>query len=82
MHMRKSKLFYKECLQADCVVNIGRSHISSILLFFKLIFKSESGMAYDYLKSLRAYEYALNKPRNMSSRLIIIYRQLIWHRKY
>lgn len=75
IHSREDLLLF---LQEDKTVNLGK--IGWLKYIFCKIYKSEHYLAYNYLKALRKYEYALNCKHGLIGRFQQMYRQWIWHR--
>jgi len=78
--MIKNKNDLRKYLEEDCFVNLGKRKLFKFELFLKLLYRSESGMAYHYLRCLRKYEYAMNKCNSNWSKIYLIWRRLVWHR--
>jgi hypothetical protein len=58
--MITSKVLLRQYLQEDCRANLGRDSISTLQLWAKLLYGSESAYAFRFLKVLRYYEYSIN----------------------
>ena len=76
--MITSKEDYNHYIAEDYKRNIG--FVSRFHYFIKMIYKSDDYMAYNYLKALRKYEYALNVQRKtIWGKVACAYRQFKWH---
>lgn len=78
--MIQNKQDLKFYLEEDCYANIGTRKISWFKLLIKKIYRSDSGMAYDYLRCLRKYEYALNTHKSLYGKIYVAWRRFLWHR--
>lgn len=75
--MINSKADYRFYISEDYKHNLGAP--SFIKLLIKKLYRSDDYMAYNYLKALRKYEYAINVlNNNIIGRMICKYRQFIW----
>ena len=56
-------------------------NISKLQYFANMLYRTDSYMAFNYLKALRKYEYAINvQSKSLLGKIIYAYRKWRWHR--
>lgn len=76
--MIQSKSDLKYYLREDKRRNLGDIGITKYLA--QSLYKTNGYLAYNYLKALRKYEYALNCKKGFVGKMEIFYRKYVWHR--